>query len=257
MLRRSILTAGALILAFFPAVAQMQELNRAYQLFDRHRWVQARDAARAVLAASGRNYSAEFIVAGSECQIHPHRASNAIPFQRILADYRLSDRQRNSVRKWMQDCTRPAPPRQPQQAGVSAQGLSVGPDTRVADPNGAPPLRDAPRSPAGASAPVIGRIVARPAASVSADRCRAPFTWRLAFPGDHVCVTPEVRSDAADDNARAAERRNPNGPYGPMTCINGYVWREARDGDTVCVLPQRRDQAAADNRAAASRRLQP
>lgn len=146
MLRRTILTATAFTLLPLPAAAQPQELNRAYQLFDRHRWLQARDAAQRVLATSGRSYSAEFIIAGSECMIHPHRASNGTPFRRILTDYVLNARQRESVRKWMWDCTRPPPPPQPQEAGVSVQGLSVGPDTRAADPNGGTPaLRNPPR----------------------------------------------------------------------------------------------------------------
>ncbi len=88
-----------------------------------------------------------------------------------------------------------------------------------------------------------------------AAQCRPPYVWRDAFYLDRVCVTPQVRDDAADDNRHRAERRDPTGPYGPMTCIQGYVWRGARDGDTVCVVPERRDQAAADNAAAASRRL--
>lgn len=81
------------------------------------------------------------------------------------------------------------------------------------------------------------------------DTCKSGYVWRGAFPGDHVCVTPRTRTQAASDNAQAAVRRAPNGgPYGPNTCRSGYVWREARPGDVVCVTPQVRTQTAADNR---------
>jgi hypothetical protein len=87
------------------------------------------------------------------------------------------------------------------------------------------------------------------------DTCRQGYVWREAFAGDHVCVTPETRAQAADDNRRAAERRQPGGgDYGPDTCRQGYVWREARPGDVVCVTPQTRSQAAHDNSQAAARR---
>jgi hypothetical protein len=86
------------------------------------------------------------------------------------------------------------------------------------------------------------------------NRCRQGFVWREAYPGDVVCVTPEVRSATAADNAQAAARWIP-GAYGPHTCVSGYVWREARNGDDVCVTPQMRDQARADNAQAAARRV--
>lgn len=89
----------------------------------------------------------------------------------------------------------------------------------------------------------------------STDTCKSGYVWREAFPGDHVCVTPETRAQAAYDNSQAHARRDPNGAYGPDTCIPGYVWREARPGDHVCVTPETRAQTAADNRMAASRRV--
>ncbi len=88
------------------------------------------------------------------------------------------------------------------------------------------------------------------------DTCARGWVWRGASPGDHVCVTPAIRDQAADDSARAASRRQPGGgPYGPDTCLQGYVWREAFPGDHACVTPQVRAQALEDNRAASSRRL--
>jgi hypothetical protein len=86
------------------------------------------------------------------------------------------------------------------------------------------------------------------------DTCLQGWVWREAIPTDHVCVTPEVRSQTAYDNSQAAARRNPNGgPYGPNTCLNGYVWRDAYPSDTVCVTPATRTQAAEDNLQAANR----
>ena len=87
------------------------------------------------------------------------------------------------------------------------------------------------------------------------DTCRQGFVWREAFPGDHVCVTPRTRDQAAQDNSQADARRQPGGgAYGPNTCRSPYVWREARSRDTVCVTVQTRSDAANDNAQAATRR---
>ncbi|HLH23643.1 MAG TPA: hypothetical protein VK066_14070 [Chloroflexota bacterium] len=88
------------------------------------------------------------------------------------------------------------------------------------------------------------------------DTCVSGYVWREAFEGDHVCVTPETRRQAAADNAAAASRREPNGgAYGPDTCRQGFVWRAARPEDHVCVTPERRDQTANDNAQASQRRV--
>jgi hypothetical protein len=80
------------------------------------------------------------------------------------------------------------------------------------------------------------------------DTCLNGYVWRDAFSGDHVCVTPEQRTQAAYDNSQAPYRIKPNGgPYGPDTCRDGYVWREASSDDHVCVTPEQRTQAAYDN----------
>lgn len=84
------------------------------------------------------------------------------------------------------------------------------------------------------------------------DTCRSGFVWREARPTDHVCVTPNLRQQAWNDNSQAASRWTP-GVYGPHTCITGYVWREAFVGDDVCVTPSTRAQAAYDNSQASSR----
>jgi hypothetical protein len=99
------------------------------------------------------------------------------------------------------------------------------------------------------------RFLASPSVGGS-DTCKQGWVWREAFAGDHVCVTPQVRAQAADDNRLAASRRSPSGgPFGPDTCLQGFVWREASPSDHVCVLPATRAQAAADNGQAASRRV--
>jgi hypothetical protein len=86
------------------------------------------------------------------------------------------------------------------------------------------------------------------------DTCVNGYVWREAFAGDHVCVRPEIRSQAAYDNAQVSARIVPGGgPYGPFTCRNGYVWREAQANDLVCVTPDTRAQAAEDNRLAPTR----
>ena len=87
------------------------------------------------------------------------------------------------------------------------------------------------------------------------DTCIQGFVWREAFTGDHVCVTPETRSQAAEDNQNAESRKAcTDCSYGPDTCIQGFVWREATSGDHVCVTPEVREQAAIDNSLADQRR---
>lgn len=78
--------------------------------------------------------------------------------------------------------------------------------------------------------------------------------WRVARPTDYVCVAPGSRALVAQENATATTRWNPNGSYGPNTCIAGYVWREAFDGDVVCVSPERRGQVKEENRLAPQNR---
>jgi hypothetical protein len=89
---------------------------------------------------------------------------------------------------------------------------------------------------------------------VDPNACLRGFVWRDAFPGDVVCVTPQVRRQVRLDNAAAASRRDPNGAWGPNSCKSPFVWRAARPSDLVCVTVKERTQAARDNAAAASRR---
>ena len=84
------------------------------------------------------------------------------------------------------------------------------------------------------AAPALG------AGNYGADTCLEGYVWRGAIPTDHVCVTPLVRMQTAQENDQAAAHRSPTGgPYGPDTCLNGYVWREA-----VAERPRLRDPAA-------------
>jgi len=90
------------------------------------------------------------------------------------------------------------------------------------------------------------------------DTCAQGYVWREAYAGDHVCVSPRSRAQAADDNAQASSRIQPGGgPYGPNTCLSGFVWREARSGDQVCVTTDVRTNTAEENRMASQRRAAP
>jgi hypothetical protein len=84
-------------------------------------------------------------------------------------------------------------------------------------------------------------------------RCIQGYVWREATRDDHVCVTPQTRQQAWNDNAQQDARRAGSGPYGYETCKQGYVWREATQDDKVCVTPATRDQAHYDNSQARQR----
>ena len=86
------------------------------------------------------------------------------------------------------------------------------------------------------------------------DTCVSGYVWREAVENDHVCVTPDQRTQARRDNAQARYRVSlTNHSYGQNTCRQGYVWREAAEGDLVCVEPWVRARVRADNAAAPSR----
>lgn len=82
--------------------------------------------------------------------------------------------------------------------------------------------------------------------------CATDLVWRGAFPGDHLCVSHDVREAVRLDNLNNISRHKVgfNGVV-LAECIEGYVWRNARDGDTVCVTPDMRAQIARDNAVAA------
>jgi hypothetical protein len=86
------------------------------------------------------------------------------------------------------------------------------------------------------------------------DGCPTGLVPRNTRPGDTVCVTPQVATEVAQENANAASTRQPGGgAYGPLTCKPGLVWREAFVGDAVCVAPDRRTESKAETAAEMSK----
>lgn len=103
-----------------------------------------------------------------------------------------------------------------------------------------------------------GVMLASPA---QAEECRQGYVWRSAAPGDQICVTPQSRQRARQDNAAAESRRAPSKEFGPLACKQGYVWRSAFQGDMVCVTPQvraetKRENESGEGRARAGNELQ-
>jgi hypothetical protein len=85
-------------------------------------------------------------------------------------------------------------------------------------------------------------------------QCKPGFVMREAYAGDQVCVTPETRAQAMEDNRLAASRRPaPN----KDSCVQGYVWRQAIPQDHVCVTMAVRSQTQQDNQLAATRVVLP
>ena len=128
--------------------------------------------------------------------------------------------------------------------------------------SGVPPTKTGPggmteRGPLVPTPPDMGDVAQREDAGVAgvptSAGCSPPFVQRKARPSDAVCVTRESFATVQQENASATSRWDPNGAYGPHTCISGNVWREAFDGDTVCVTPNRRAQVKEENRLAPTR----
>jgi hypothetical protein len=95
-------------------------------------------------------------------------------------------------------------------------------------------------------------------AATGSSQCNPGFEWRMAGPSDYVCVTPESRQRAQQENATATSRRNPKGgAYGPNTCLPGFVWRSAFAGDVVCVTPEVRRVVQQENELSSSRSTGP
>lgn len=79
--------------------------------------------------------------------------------------------------------------------------------------------------------------------------CPPPYVPRLARPTDLTCVTVLSAAEAKADNDPDLQkaRKDPTGPYGPETCVQGYVWRDAFDGDTICVTGSTRTRSYWEN----------
>lgn len=83
-------------------------------------------------------------------------------------------------------------------------------------------------------------------------RCKPGYVERNAGLSDNVCVIPESRERAQQENARTLMLWGA-GTYGPRTCAMGFVWREAFVGDLVCVRENIRTLVKQENQLAASR----
>src|SRR5262245_12130834 len=65
------------------------------------------------------------------------------------------------------------------------------------------------------AAPAVSSISAAPVdGPYGRDTCRQGYVWRETTPSDHVCVTPEQRDRARDDNNNAGTRYSGGGAYG-------------------------------------------
>ena len=103
---------------------------------------------------------------------------------------------------------------------------------------------------------VVALNVGAPVNAPAPGTCIQGYVWREAFSGDKVCVTPDIRAQAARDNQAARSRVEPDPrkrAYGSDTCIQGYVWREASPSDHVCVTPETRARAREDNQQGQAR----
>ena len=79
--------------------------------------------------------------------------------------------------------------------------------------------------------------------------CPAPYVPRLSRPGDLICVTTLSAAEAKAENDPDLQtlRKDPTGPYGPETCVQGYVWREAYPDDLICVSGDARSRTYWEN----------
>jgi len=120
----------------------------------------------------------------------------------------------------------------------------VAPPTRQmhAAPSGAAPSNSPALSPNGTPRAQPGNA-ANPTVN-----CKPGFVWRQANAQDHVCVTPQMRTQIMADNKMSPLHTAANG-----MCVRGYVWRQANAQDHVCVVPQTHTATAADNAASPSR----
>ncbi|MHA6779885.1 hypothetical protein ACVGOW_02640 [Pseudonocardia saturnea] len=93
----------------------------------------------------------------------------------------------------------------------------------------------------------FGTQQAQAAQPFGPNTCASGFVWREAFAGDLVCVTPQARTTARNENAAGPANTAP----GSQFCRSGFVWREARPSDLVCVVPAARSRVYTENYNAA------
>jgi hypothetical protein len=84
---------------------------------------------------------------------------------------------------------------------------------------------------------VLVAVLLAASGACSAAGCPYGTVWREATAGDFVCVSPQTRAQAWQDN-----KTNPR-----ETCPRGLVWREATPTDHVCVDPGTRARTWDDN----------
>ncbi|MGO8368330.1 peptidoglycan-binding protein [Rhizobium ruizarguesonis] len=88
------------------------------------------------------------------------------------------------------------------------------------------------------------------------ETCLPGFVWREAKEGDTVCVPPQSRARALQDNADSEPSRTSNSST-PPSCREGAVFRAAFPGDAVCVEPSVRTETREENRLDQSRKTLP
>jgi hypothetical protein len=77
------------------------------------------------------------------------------------------------------------------------------------------------------------------------DTCSYPYVWREATATDHVCVPPETRTLAAQENSQYT--------MVAQVCDSPYVWREATPDDHRCVTVDIRTRTKNENDAGKTR----
>lgn len=140
-------SAAALLIVAVPAFATPeQDIQRAYQAFDRGRYAEAKDRADAYLRTYPRRFSASFIRRASNCLLRTPRRGNGDYLAKLREEYVVNAEQQRAINRYVAKCNTPVPPPPPQQAGVSASGMTVGLGTAIARPGAdEPPLRRAPQ----------------------------------------------------------------------------------------------------------------
>ncbi|QTD98669.1 RICIN domain-containing protein [Streptomyces cyanogenus] len=103
-----------------------------------------------------------------------------------------------------------------------------------------------PANAAPASAPDSAPASATKAGPFGPSTCKQGYVWRESHPEDHVCVTPDVRTQTWNQNRANYGNTDDNG-----RCRDGLVFREAIPGDEICVTQSVRDAARKANEQAA------
>lgn len=87
------------------------------------------------------------------------------------------------------------------------------------------------------------------------ETCKSGYVWRQGGEADLVCVTPESRARALDDNAKVTAL--PTAAGARTDCGSSLVLRAAFDGDIVCVDPATHAETLQENSLDQSRKVLP